>query len=963
MITSAIKTFSLIFTAISSFANTLPKKALVTLSLDPSWYSGGRWCSIDTSFTNNGIENIVKGKDSVGGNSWNQNVNIPNNVGSAPGFVSDTFNVSGDNEVSINFTVAMFDKDGQILSKSVNDPYDRLYIEVINDLNNNVIERLRISVSDGGGLASSHAYQIINGASWPSEGNGKINGAGSEDSSFTLNFSRAYGLRSYVDNGDTLETLDNPNYDVKSAIESGAFEELSKIRFDIHGDNGFDVSTKVTLNSINSQSLSDGPSIDDNIAPNIYLKSAINSTLILNEPYTLPLGSIDPVSNSYIVLSSDDGEISGLTFTPNKLGNVSVVATSSDDYGNSSSKTYTFDVVSSISAPTIVSLPSIEGGLIEPLSTLYFDAPIYEDESGGTKLSLSIVNKDDPTNKYELAQNPNGKFSLYVDKDFKSGTYIFTYSLTNEGGVTISDPIEVTYELDLKPVPEYVNQDTSMLVDYVDSGIRVRSDGNYRNASFSGYDLAQGVDVSYTIPINMSNGEKNKFNYLDFKLINESNNGYQLWYRIWIDGKETNDSSPTNVYVFIPGQETIDISDCGWLSRDIDGVDGKFHMAFNYDNYFQGEFREDLKSANGIESYLDNFFAKAPNSLYSIALSAAGIDTSGKQSVEFVINSLNKQSFANEDGVISKYRKPTLDIDIPNPTFEANKETSISYYAKNILEKETLVNASLYEEETLIYSQTSSTNEIKLTFPRAGLFTLVFSIDYGDNKQVSKSFDIEVRSIIQELGIYIEGDYLESYLPGDKLTILNATYSSNVILEKTSISLVYPNGDTEIVSGGEEINLEHAGIYEVIYYACDDATPNANKTSLSRYIKVLDIDNPIISVSINGDLTLGSIINIRVNINDDSDTDCYIFLTDTNGDRTIYQSDNVNFNPTNLGEYKIDVHVEDIYGNMSTLSRSIEITKPTLSKTSISWIVIGSCLFVLMAGFIGLVVINKARGN
>lgn len=963
MFTPAIKTFSLIFTAISSFANAIPKKALVTSSLDPSWYSGGRWCSIDTSFTSNGIENIVKGKDSVGGNSWNQNVNIPNNVSGAPSFVSNCFDVSGDNEVTINFTVAMFDKNGQTLSKAVNDPYDRLYIEVINDLNNNVVERLRISTSDGDGLASSHAYQIIEGNSWPSEGNGKINGAASEDSSFTLNFSRAYGLRSYVNDGDTLETLDNPNYDVKSAIESGTFEELSKIRFDIHGDNGFDVSTKVILNSINNQSFANGPSVDDNVAPNIYLKSSINSTLILNEPYTLPLGVTDPVSNSYISLTSDDGDINGLTFTPNKLGNVSVKAISSDDYGNSSEKIYSFEVVSSISAPTIVSLPTIEGGLIEPLSTLYFDSPIYEDESGSTKVSLSIVSKDDPNNKYELAINPNGKFSLYIDKDFKSGTYIFTYTLSNEGGVTISSPIEVTYELDLKPVPEYVTSDTSMLIDYVDEGIRVRSDGNYRNALFTNFDLAQGVDVTYTIPINMSNGDKNKFNYLDLKLINETNSSYQLWYRIWIDGKETNDSSPTNVYVFIPGQETIDISNCGWLSRDIDGIDGKFHMAFSYDNYFQGEFREDIKSALGVDEYLDDFFAKAPSSLYSIAFSAAGIDTSGKQSVEFVINSLNKQSFANEDGVISKYRKPTLDIDIPNPTFEANKEVSISYYAKNILEKETLVTASLYEDEILIYSQTSLTNEIKLTFPKSGLFTLVFSIDYGEEKQVSKSFDIEVRSIIQDLEITIDGDYLESYLPGDKLTILSATYSSNVILEKTSISLVYPSGDIEEVSSGDEINLEHAGIYEVIYYACDDASPNVNETRLSKYIKVLDIDDPIISLSINGDLTLGSIINIRVNISDDSDTDCYIFLTDTNGDRTIYQSSNVNFNPTNLGEYKIDVHVEDIYGNISSLSRSIEITKPTLSKTSISWIVIGSVLFVLMVGFIGLVVVNKARGN
>lgn len=91
--------------------------------------------------------------------------------------------------------------------------------------------------------------------------------------------------------------------------------------------------------------------------------------------------------------------------------------------------------------------------------------------------------------------------------------------------------------------------------------------------------------------------------------------------------------------------------------------------------------------------------------------------------------------------------------------------------------------------------------------------------------------------------------------------------------------------------------------------------------------------------------------------------DCYVFITNTDGDRTIYDSTNVNFIASKLGEYKIDVHVEDVYGNVSSKSEIIKIVKPTLSKTTISWIIIGCCLFVLMSGFVAINIVLKRRGE
>lgn len=966
MFFTSFKILALVFSFTTPFQYGKIRASNINNDLNASWYSGGKWNRVDVSFTENGILNILKGTDTVS-NAWDYKVSFPCDINSAPNYVKDTFDLSGDNEVVFTFSIGLFDKDGNSLSKSANSS-DAFYVTACDsDNNNNVLGRLKVYYASNGALSSKQKYQLKPGSEWPNDsspfGKNEIKGTATGESEFTIGFSRKYGFRSYVDGTDAFTQLDTTSSEMEKYISSGGYNNVKNVRFEVGGDGGFTTNTEVLLRSINGQSFANGPRVNDNIAPQIVFSDEVKSTLVKGQSYNLPVKAIDPVSSSTLTLSSNDGEINNLTFTPNKIGDAEVKITALDEYNNKREKVVSFNVVAGMEKPTIVSLPEIQGGDVEPFSTLTFDSPTFIDSSGMAKVNLTITKKDDESIKYILNKNSEGKFSLSIGNDFSSGTYVFIYTITNDGGTTVSDPIEAEFNLIIKPTPDYVTSDTNMIIDYVDDGIRVKSDGVYRNASFKHFDLNESVDVTYTIPIYKSNEEKNQFSYLDFKLINESNNGFQIWYRIWIDGKETNDSSPSNVYVFRPGKETIDITNCGWLSRDVDGVDGKFHMAFNFDNYFSGEFREELKAANGVEDVLNEFFKEAPTSLYTVAFSAAGKDTSGSTIVEFVINSLNKQSFKNVDGVISKYRKPVLNVELTNNVFEINKDFNVSYYAKNVLEENTLVTATVYEGDNVVYTNSSSSQNITLNINKTGLFTLTFSIDYGEDKQVKKSFEVEIRSIIQSLDISLNEEYKDSYLPGEKIKVYKATYSNNVDLEKTKITLTYPNLETDEVEVDEEIILEHAGVYALTYYACDNATPNVNETTLTKYIKVLDVENPDINLTITGDLTLDSLVNIRVNVTDDSAYDCYVFITNTDGDRTIYDSTNVNFIASKLGEYKIDVHVEDVYGNVSSKSEIIKIVKPTLSKTTISWIIIGSCLFVLMSGFIAMNIVLKRRGE
>ncbi|MGM9873572.1 MAG: hypothetical protein ACI31G_01450 [Bacilli bacterium] len=959
---TTFKLLSLLTISLTSFATSSVKSAVVN-TLDPTWYAGGRWVSVDTSFTTEGIVSVASGYDSVGGSAWQQKVSIPSKNSSTPSFVTESFSIEGDNEVLLELSIPMFNSDGSTNFTS-NNSGDYVYVDVINDDLDQCILRFKTAMSSNGVLSNAHSYQVATGNDWPSpstEGINKIKGNATSDSSFFVGVSRQYGLRSYIDGSNNLERLDDSNGTISSYIENN-LSSVTHIRFDIYGDNGWTKDGTIIIKSINGQSFLNGPDINDDTAPKLVKTSSLPTNLVINEPYTLPLKSVDPVSNSSISVTSDDGTIDGLTFTPTKSGEVNVNVLVSDDYSNSKSETLTFTVLSAINPPSFISVPTITGGLIEPLTTLFFDYPTYVDETGIATVEL-LMNKVGDSNKTSLNKTGSNQFYLNITNQFESGSYEFVYVVTNSAGSVSSEPQIVEYTLNIKPSPDFVSYDDGMIVDYVDEGIRIKSDGGYRNASFKHYNLSYGVDITYTVPVYISENVENEVSYVDLKLINETNPNYSLWYRIWINGFVNNDSSPTNVYVFMPNQSTVDITDCGWLSRNVNDVDGCFRMAFDFDNYFQGEFKEELKAANYVEETLNTFFQSAPSSLYTIAISPAGSGASSGEKLEVIVNTLNKQSFVNEDGVLTKIRKPTLEVELSSYVFASNTNVEIPLYAKNILAEQTVVKAKIYNGTETIFETSTTSQILTINVNQYGLFTLDIYIEYGENKSVTESFDIEIRSVIESVSITLDAEYESSYLPGDSITILPATYSSNVNLENSTITMIYPDGDEEEVSPNQVVELERPGIYELVYFASDNALPNPNTTTLRKFIKVLDVIDPIIYVDIVGEKVVNEVITIRVMVTEDSSYDTYIFLTDLEGNREIYEGDSVTFTPTKVGDYEVKVHVEDMYGNVSEATQIIQIVKPTMSKTLIQWIIIGSLIAVMLIGFVVFSIVYRYKNG
>ena len=942
--------FSLLMVSLASFASSNIKPA-VTSGLSAEWYAGGRYgISVNTSFTNEGILSVVSGKDTVGGNAWAQKVSIPSKNSSTPSFVSDSFSIEGDNEVCLELTVPMFNSDGTINFTSTN-AGDYLYVDVINDDNDNCLLRYKTQMSSNGYSSNYHSYQVAYGNNWPNEttsGINKIKGNATADSSFFVCVSRKYGLRSYVEGSTNLERLDDANGTILNNLST--LESVNHIRVDVYGDGGWTKSGSIIIKSINGQSFLNGPNINDNVAPKIIKTSSLPQNLTINSPIDLPLKSIDPTSESTLTLSSDDGTVSGLTFTPTKSGEVSLNVTATDSYSNVNTEILTFNVLSSINPPSFINVPTITGGRVEPLQTLYFDYPTFTDDTGIATVELEM-NKVGDTVVNKLNKQCE-KFYLNITSEFASGSYEFVYVVTNSAGSVRSEKQVVEYTLYVRPSPDFVTFDSGVIVDYVDEGIRIKSDGGYKNAYFKHYNLSYGVDITYTVPVLFNNEKENEINYVDLKLINEANPSYALWYRIWIRGFVNNDSSPSNIYIFKPGSATIDITDCGWLSRNVDDVDGCFRMAFDMENYFQGEFKEELKSANNIGNHLTDFFNSAPSSDYSIALSLAGNGSASGESLEVIVNTLNKQSFANTEGELTKIRKPTLSVELQTFIFAQNVDFTIPYYAKNILSENTIVKAKVYDENETIFETSSSTSSITLNINKYGLFTLDLFVEYGEGKSVIESFDIEVRSSIETVSISLTGEYESNYLPGDTVTVLAPSFSSNVDLTKTKITMIYPSGDSEEVSINQEISLDIPGVYELVYFACDNALPNPNTYELKKYIKVLDVIEPVVSVDIIGDKVVNESLTIRVIVSEDSSYDTYIFLTDLEGNREIYEGESFTFTPNKIGEYNLKVHVEDMYGNVTEVNQTIQIVKQTMSKTLIQWIIIGCVIASLLVGFV-----------
>ena len=120
-------------------------------------------------------------------------------------------------------------------------------------------------------------------------------------------------------------------------------------------------------------------------------------------------------------------------------------------------------------------------------------------------------------------------------------------------------------------------------------------------------------------------------------------------YRVWA-GNTEKIQIPTNVYISTDGGVNYhDFVDAGLIDNNVDGVSGKFHMAFNLEDTFLGESDGILQSVSVGKTEIKNFFNSAPSNDYYVALNGSILGNTNTMT-EFIITEFNGQSFENKNG-------------------------------------------------------------------------------------------------------------------------------------------------------------------------------------------------------------------------------------------------------------------------------------------------------------------------
>ena len=152
-----------------------------------------------------------------------------------------------------------------------------------------------------------------------------------------------------------------------------------------------------------------------------------------------------------------------------------------------------------------------------------------------------------------------------------------------------------------------------------------------------------------------------------------------------------------------------------------------------------------------------------------------------------------------------------------------------------------------------------------------------------------------------------------------------------------------------------------AGIYIINYHAEDNARPVVNSIDKQYFINVIDRENPVITVDVNGSLRAAELVTLKTEVEDDTDCDVTIIIVDNNGLKTVYSSNTITFVPQSKGQYNITIRAEDAYGNVAIKNLKIDVAKEAFNKVLRGWIVIGSAVGGLFILFIGLTIAPKIK--
>ena len=880
----------------------------VALSEIPvSTFAGGSGTNV--SYSNDGVKMLISGADTSGtSDAWRNYAVIPS-VNS-----SKTFSLANNDKISIEISAKLFDASGNQISKSQNS--DALDIYIYQASTENQLGLLRIWTNAWGSRNGNHSYHLY-GNGWDNQGTGlAIMGDATEDSSFFIQLDKENFISSYVSGQEGIVPLGTSSIisDRKEALK-----DIDQVYFKIQGENGFTNETQITIKSINGQSLAnDGTNFIDDVAPT-FNNASVNKTLMINEPYEIPVEANDVLSDVTYKVRIDGVETEGKTFTPTTKGTMNVTLIASDSVGNISEKEFTFEISDGIEKPTIVSLPTIDDLTINPLTYITFDKPVIEDTTGAAKTILKMY--DDEDNLIAtMEENSDHKFAYYVGGSFVGGTYKLVYEVTNSAGTTISDPIDIKIEIKVKDKVSFISTDTSnMFAEYVDSGIALSSSDNFKQFNLGTFDLDDEFDIKFIVNSKTINGVNNDTNYVNLILISEENEEIVLMYRVWID--HSGADRPTNVYISKDGGISYtDITETGWISRNVNDIEDCYHMGFNKDDTFFGERTGGLqrvdKAYEQINAILDTLSSKR----FSVRLETSNLGAGTISNFEMIVKEINGQSFTKP--ITWNNIDLNVKTNIPE-TISLSGSLDIDVYVKDIQgNEEVKLNVVDPDGETNVID--INDGKVNYQFNKLGVYKLTFVAKGTNGVEVKKEFSVTCKSVTGSIEIQVDGKYESTYDLNSTVKILGATYSDNVV--KSSINVIKPNGEKVSVTANEDYKFDKPGIYKIVYEAMDNAEPTPNSATKEFIINIPDTLKPVVEVNLKDSYNVNEEVKLDIKVTDDSEYDVTITLTKPDGTSEKSTSkEGFVYKVTIEGKYTVKVVVEDIYGNKETIIKEFNV--------------------------------------
>lgn len=877
----------------------------VPISSFEAWKFAGAY-DITSSYCDEGVKTTIPGADTVGDDAWWHRTAMPNHESMENGF-----SIDATGKVTFEFSVGFYDDSGNLLTKSRNgSAFDVTFYKAQRRWDEDVIGRLRIYTDSGSWNNGNHSMEIHT-SGYTNKGNGSkwIKGDATLSSKFYVQVDKENYISSYVGGSDDVTRLiADDNLQEGLNLLNG----VDKIWVYFGGDNGFTNSTDVIVRSIGGQSLAnDGTNFTDNVAP-IFMAADVPATLPYGEEYTLPVDAYDLLGAvTYEVSVNGGARVAGKTFTPNQAGETTVTLYATDAVGNESHKDFVFDVVQTIDPPTFVQLPTIQSRTVEPLEKLVFDMPEITDSTGTATVELEIYYGENKV--ATLEKNANNKFEMNVPASFPSGEYTFVYVATNTGGTTRSSEIKATFTLAQLDNADFVGVPENSYAVYKEKGIYCKTLGNWSAFELGVFDFAEGFDFKFVVDDQsvMDNAA------VALHIISVANPDYVAEYRVWTSF--SGGDRPTNVYISTNGWVNIqDITDTGWIKRGVDDVENQYHMAYNVEDTFVGERLGGMTRVDRAYDDLKTFFENAGGTMFRAYLSL------GKDGVDYrsaYVTEINGQNFAApitwQDAYLS------VQSVIPEQIAQ-NEQLEIKAYAKD-LRTNCGITLSGTDPDGAAINENFVSGVLNYTFTKIGNYHLVISATGANGNEVKIEKDVVCKSSTQEVVITVSGSYEATYALNSQVTILAATYSENVASH--SIVVTEPGNHDVTVQAGDSYTFAKPGLYKITYHAQDDAQPEPNAAKVEFTINVPDTADPVIDIEGPESAKVNDLVTFTVTVTDDSDVDVTVQLTKPDGSReTLTGQDGAySFTAAAKGEYEISVTAEDLYGNRSVETLTINV--------------------------------------